>query len=181
MDKAATARGTFSPASGGTRNCTAPISSRKNYRPRFSCSHKINRVRSCARLCAARHSSCACGARSCRFRPARSLLTGDSPPRIEQPQAARAVGSAVGANPIAFIIPCHRLIRETGVLGNYRWDPIRKRAMIGWEISARSPLQRGTDFQSVGRSGFQPDPRSHRQDACLPQRQDACATKANAA
>jgi len=68
------------------------------------------------------------------------------------------------------IIPCHRLIRETGVLGNYRWDPIRKRAMIGWEISARSPLQRGTDFQSVGRSGFQPDPRSHRQDACLPPR-----------
>ena len=54
---------------------------------------------------------------------------------------SNAVGSAVGANPIAFIIPCHRVIRETGVLGNYRWDPIRKCAMIGWEISARSPLR----------------------------------------
>lgn len=54
---------------------------------------------------------------------------------IAQAGAARAVGTAVGANPIAFVIPCHRVIRETGVLGNYRWDPIRKRAMIGWELS----------------------------------------------
>ena len=54
---------------------------------------------------------------------------------ISQPGAARAVGTAVGANPVACIIPCHRVIRETGVLGNYRWDPIRKRAMIGWELS----------------------------------------------
>jgi AraC family transcriptional regulator, regulatory protein of adaptative response / methylated-DNA-[protein]-cysteine methyltransferase len=55
---------------------------------------------------------------------------------IHQPTAARAVGSAVGANPIAFIIPCHRVIRGTGVVGNYRWDPIRKRAILGWEMSA---------------------------------------------
>jgi AraC family transcriptional regulator of adaptative response/methylated-DNA-[protein]-cysteine methyltransferase len=54
---------------------------------------------------------------------------------IDQPKAARAVGSAVGANPIAFVIPCHRVIRETGALGHYHWDPIRKRAMIGWEMS----------------------------------------------
>lgn len=59
---------------------------------------------------------------------------------IDQPGAARAVGTAVGANPIAFIIPCHRVIRETGVLGNYRWDPIRKRAMIGWELAAHDSL-----------------------------------------
>jgi len=56
---------------------------------------------------------------------------------IGQPNAARAVGSAVGANPIAFVIPCHRVIRETGALGHYHWDPIRKRAMIGWEMSTR--------------------------------------------
>jgi len=62
-------------------------------------------------------------------------------------RAARAVGSAVGANPIAFIIPCHRVIRETGVLGNYRWDAIRKCAMIGWEISARSPLRTGEPYR----------------------------------
>jgi O-6-methylguanine DNA methyltransferase len=63
------------------------------------------------------------------------------------PGASRAVGSAVGANPIAFIIPCHRVIRETGVLGNYRWDPIRKCAMIGWEISARLPLRTGEPYR----------------------------------
>ena len=55
---------------------------------------------------------------------------------IELPGASRAVGTAVGANPLAFIIPCHRVIRETGVLGNYRWDPIRKQAMIGWEAAS---------------------------------------------
>jgi AraC family transcriptional regulator of adaptative response/methylated-DNA-[protein]-cysteine methyltransferase len=72
--------------------------------------------------------------------PAGSLTTyGRLSVAINQPQAARAVGSAVGANPIAFIIPCHRVIRETGVLGNYHWDPIRKRAIIGWEISVRLP------------------------------------------
>jgi AraC family transcriptional regulator of adaptative response/methylated-DNA-[protein]-cysteine methyltransferase len=59
---------------------------------------------------------------------------------INQPTAARAVGSAVGANPIAFLIPCHRVIRETGVLGNYRWDPARKRAILAWELAAHPVL-----------------------------------------
>jgi AraC family transcriptional regulator of adaptative response/methylated-DNA-[protein]-cysteine methyltransferase len=69
--------------------------------------------------------------------PAGSLTTyGRLSAAVRQPTAARAVGSAVGANPIAFIIPCHRVIRETGVLGNYRWDPIRKQAIIGWEMSS---------------------------------------------
>lgn len=57
---------------------------------------------------------------------------------IGNSKAARAVGSAVGANPIAVIIPCHRVIRETGALGNYHWDPIRKRAIVGWELSPRN-------------------------------------------
>jgi AraC family transcriptional regulator of adaptative response/methylated-DNA-[protein]-cysteine methyltransferase len=52
---------------------------------------------------------------------------------IEQPAAARAVGSAVAANDLAFLIPCHRVIRETGVLGGYRWGSARKRLMLGWE------------------------------------------------
>ena len=56
---------------------------------------------------------------------------------IGDSKAARAVGSAVGANPVAFIIPCHRVIRETGALGHYHWDPIRKRAILGWELSPR--------------------------------------------
>ncbi|MDQ3119851.1 MAG: methylated-DNA--[protein]-cysteine S-methyltransferase [Verrucomicrobiota bacterium] len=65
---------------------------------------------------------------------------------VEAPRASRAVGSAVGANPLAFIIPCHRVIRGTGVLGNYRWDPMRKRAMIGWEVASHAvelPLASG--------------------------------------
>lgn len=51
----------------------------------------------------------------------------------------RAVGRAVGANPVAFLIPCHRAIRKTGVLGHYRWGTARKKAMLGWE-AARHPL-----------------------------------------
>ena len=52
---------------------------------------------------------------------------------IGQAAAARAVGSAVGKNPIALLIPCHRVIQKMGILGNYRWGPIRKQAMLGWE------------------------------------------------
>lgn len=51
--------------------------------------------------------------------------------------AARAVGGAVAANPLAYLIPCHRVIRETGVVGNYRWGRTRKQAIIAWEKSAR--------------------------------------------
>lgn len=57
--------------------------------------------------------------------------------RAGLPSAARAVGSAVGANPVSFLIPCHRVIRQTGVLGNYRWGPERKRAMLVWEAGRR--------------------------------------------
>jgi AraC family transcriptional regulator of adaptative response/methylated-DNA-[protein]-cysteine methyltransferase len=56
---------------------------------------------------------------------------------ISRSSAARAVGTAVAANPLAYLIPCHRVIRETGVLGEYRWGRDRKRLMLGWE-SARS-------------------------------------------
>jgi len=54
---------------------------------------------------------------------------------IGQPAAARAVGSAVGANPLAWIIPCHRVIRQLGDLGDYHWGPVTKRAMIGFEAT----------------------------------------------
>jgi AraC family transcriptional regulator of adaptative response/methylated-DNA-[protein]-cysteine methyltransferase len=52
---------------------------------------------------------------------------------IGSPGATRAVGSAVGRNHIAFIIPCHRVIRRIGTIGRYRWGIFRKQAMIGWE------------------------------------------------
>ena len=53
--------------------------------------------------------------------------------RIDAPDATRAVGTAVGHNPIAFVIPCHRVIRATGAFGEYRWGAERKKAMLGWE------------------------------------------------
>jgi AraC family transcriptional regulator of adaptative response/methylated-DNA-[protein]-cysteine methyltransferase len=54
---------------------------------------------------------------------------------IGAPQAARAVGSAVGANPVAWLIPCHHVLRSNGALGGYRWGLERKRAMLAWEYS----------------------------------------------
>ena len=55
---------------------------------------------------------------------------------IGNPKASRAVGSATGSNPIGFLIPCHRVIRQAGGLGDYRWGSRRKKAILGWE-SAR--------------------------------------------
>jgi AraC family transcriptional regulator of adaptative response/methylated-DNA-[protein]-cysteine methyltransferase len=52
---------------------------------------------------------------------------------IGRPKAMRAVGSAIGANPIAFLIPCHRVIQQSGCLGGYRWGEVRKHAMYAWE------------------------------------------------
>lgn len=49
------------------------------------------------------------------------------------PKAARAVGTAVGANPVAVLIPCHRVIQQSGALGGYRWGPERKLALQAWE------------------------------------------------
>jgi AraC family transcriptional regulator of adaptative response/methylated-DNA-[protein]-cysteine methyltransferase len=57
---------------------------------------------------------------------------------LNNPNASRAVGSAVGDNPVAFLIPCHRVIQSTGVLGNYHWGSNRKAAMIGWEAAKAS-------------------------------------------
>jgi AraC family transcriptional regulator of adaptative response/methylated-DNA-[protein]-cysteine methyltransferase len=54
---------------------------------------------------------------------------------LDKPFAARAVGTALGQNPLAYLIPCHRVIRETGVIGDYRWGQVRKRAMVAWESS----------------------------------------------
>ena len=51
------------------------------------------------------------------------------------PKAQRAVGTAMVRNAIAVLVPCHRVIRENGDTGLYRWDPERKRALIVWEQS----------------------------------------------
>lgn len=55
--------------------------------------------------------------------------------KIGHPKASRAVGTAIGSNPVAFLIPCHRVIQGSGNLGGYRWGSDRKQLMVGWESS----------------------------------------------
>lgn len=55
--------------------------------------------------------------------------------KISNPKAMQAVGSAVGSNHIAYLIPCHRVIRKDGILGEYRWEATRKKSIIGWEMA----------------------------------------------
>ncbi|GAO44534.1 methylated-DNA--[protein]-cysteine S-methyltransferase [Flavihumibacter petaseus] len=55
--------------------------------------------------------------------------------QIGSPGASRAVGTAIGSNPVAFLIPCHRVIQSSGAFGGYMWGPTRKAAIIGWEGS----------------------------------------------
>ena len=54
---------------------------------------------------------------------------------IGAPTAMRAVGAAIGQNPVAFLIPCHRVLRKSGVFGEYHWGATRKKAILGWESS----------------------------------------------
>lgn len=58
--------------------------------------------------------------------------------QIQSPKAMQAVGSAVGSNHIAYLIPCHRVIRKDGILGEYRWSSTRKKSIIGWEMAKAS-------------------------------------------
>jgi len=53
--------------------------------------------------------------------------------KIGEPKAARAVGAAVGKNPICFVVPCHRVVGKNGDITGYHWGLTRKRAMLGWE------------------------------------------------
>lgn len=57
---------------------------------------------------------------------------------VNSPRAMQAVGSAVGSNHIAYLIPCHRVIRKDGILGEYRWSSTRKKSMIGWEMAKQA-------------------------------------------
>jgi AraC family transcriptional regulator of adaptative response/methylated-DNA-[protein]-cysteine methyltransferase len=71
-----------------------------------------------------------------KIEPGRLTTYGRLAEAIGCPGSARAVGSAVAQNAIACLIPCHRVIRETGVIGEYRWGSIRKRALVAWEGAA---------------------------------------------
>lgn len=65
----------------------------------------------------------------------RAVTYGDIAAHLGRPGAARAVGSAVGRNPVSFLVPCHRVLRKSGELGGYHWGLTRKRAIIGWEAA----------------------------------------------
>ena len=86
--------------------------------------------------------------------PPGSLATYESvAASIGKPKAARAVGQAVGANPIALIIPCHRVIRKMGLMGGYRWGTSRKRAILGWEQARQSAAHSSTSETAVEPAG----------------------------
>ena len=71
--------------------------------------------------------------------PAGTLVSyGDVARSIGHPDAHRAVGTAVGQNPIAYLIPCHRVIKSTGAFGNYGGGATRKKAILGWEAARRA-------------------------------------------
>jgi AraC family transcriptional regulator of adaptative response/methylated-DNA-[protein]-cysteine methyltransferase len=55
--------------------------------------------------------------------------------QIDKPNASRAVGTAIGSNPVAYLIPCHRVIQSSGIIGGYMWGNTRKTAIIGWEAA----------------------------------------------
>lgn len=59
---------------------------------------------------------------------------------IGSPKASRAVGSAVGRNPISFVVPCHRVLAKGGKIGGYHWGLTRKRAILGWETGLSGPV-----------------------------------------
>jgi len=63
----------------------------------------------------------------------RATTYSDIARKIGKPNAARAVGAAVGRNPISFVIPCHRALGRSGALTGYHWGLARKKAMIAWE------------------------------------------------
>jgi AraC family transcriptional regulator of adaptative response/methylated-DNA-[protein]-cysteine methyltransferase len=68
--------------------------------------------------------------------PSGGLTTyGDLAQKSGYTGASRAVGTAIGNNPVAFLIPCHRVIKSTGEIGQYHWGTVRKNAIVGWEAS----------------------------------------------
>jgi AraC family transcriptional regulator of adaptative response/methylated-DNA-[protein]-cysteine methyltransferase len=63
----------------------------------------------------------------------RAVSYSDIATRINSPKASRAVGAAVGKNPVSFVVPCHRALGKSGALTGYHWGITRKQAMLGWE------------------------------------------------
>ncbi|BBF94234.1 transcriptional regulator [Blastochloris tepida] len=79
----------------------------------------------------------------------RAATYADVAAAIGQPAAVRAVGAAVGRNPVAFVVPCHRVVGQGGALTGYHWGLTRKRAMLGWE-AGRLAAAAGVDHMVSG-------------------------------
>ena len=73
-----------------------------------------------------------------RIPPAAIASYGAVAKAVGKPKAVRAVGSALAANPVGYLVPCHRVLRSTGLFKSYRWGAVRRRAMLAWE-AARQP------------------------------------------
>lgn len=73
-----------------------------------------------------------------RIPPGRAATYQEVAAAVGAPRAVRAVGSAVARNPVAYLIPCHRVIRKTGAFGEYRWGAARKRVLLAWEGARRA-------------------------------------------
>ena len=80
----------------------------------------------------------------------RAVSYADIARHVGKPSASRAVGSAVGRNPISFVVPCHRVLRGDGSLGGYHWGLTRKKALIGWETGRIAARQTGSAHHAVG-------------------------------
>lgn len=74
-----------------------------------------------------------------RIPPSAIVAYGDIARSLGQPTASRAVGTALAANPIGYLVPCHRVLRSTGLFKNYRWGPERRHAMLAWEAARANP------------------------------------------
>ena len=72
-----------------------------------------------------------------RTEPGRVLSYSELARRCGHPKAARAVGTAMASNTVAFLVPCHRVIRESAEIGHYRWGAVRKQALQAWEAGQR--------------------------------------------
>lgn len=65
---------------------------------------------------------------------------------IQSPKASRAESTAIGNNPEAFLIPCHRVIKSSGIIGDYHWGRNRKTAILGWEAAKISSENKSASF-----------------------------------